>query len=141
MDVNNIDQTINERKDQKNEDDMIETVSYQFEKLFSPINRVFSSFGERKWIFTLKLKNVELEGIKKRESIYLILDQLNWKRIGDIYLSPKPYKYKEETHQIEILLNILKENNLIISEYYKIEIFCAFGSINPSIYLKYKKNN
>jgi hypothetical protein len=51
----------NETKDEDEDKDIINTISYQFEKLTSPVSEIFSPFGERRWVVVFDEKSNPLD--------------------------------------------------------------------------------
>ena len=98
------------------DDDIWELQTYQFEKLDSKVNKVFSKFGDRRYII-----------ITKDKKLIKVLNDLKWEnKKYNMYLSPIPVTYGEESKQFIDLAKILDKHNMSR----KIEVYCTIATVN-----------
>jgi hypothetical protein len=88
------------------DEEEIPTEMYEFEKLDSKINEIFSEFGERRWILVVGNQD-------KDEKIQRILKSLKWNQIENIYFSPNPVEFGDESLNVKDLLEKLNKEDLL----------------------------
>lgn len=116
----------NQNTDQM-EDCDFPTEKYTFEKLDEKVNKVFSEYGERRWLFIV-IPKLEPNRIEE-DQIYNILKTLKWTRYNDCFLSPTPIQRGDESTQVIDLFTMLEAKDLIAPKSYDYHLHCTIGKI------------